>query len=465
MSAEYRIETDSLGEVEVPNERLWGAQTQRALGHFHQGGEQVPEELLRSIAWIKIAAARSNCSLGILPKRVAYLIEHAALAIVRGELNAEFPLSIWQSGSGTQTNMNVNEVVANYAARLDGEKIGRKAPVHPNDHVNLSQSTNDVFPTAMHMAVLAGLERQLLPALEGAADALREKAKAFSDIIKVGRTHLQDAVPLTLGQEFSGYVAQVESSIRRLHRHMEALLRLPLGGTAVGTGLNAPDGFAQQAVQELRELAGFPFVLAPNRFALMAAHDDIVAVSGAIRTAAMAVYKIANDVRWLGSGPRCGLGELALPDNEPGSSIMPGKVNPSQCEALAMACTQVVGFDTAVAMAGSQGNFELNVHKPLIIYNVMASIRILSESLSSFTTHCATGLLAREDNIDAFVHRSLMLVTVLNPHIGYDQAARAARYAHENDVSLKEACQRLDILSGESFDKLVVPESMVDSSG
>lgn len=462
MSGSVRIEVDSLGRIEVPQDKLWGAQTQRAMNHFHQGGERVPASVLRALAAIKIAAARINVRLEKLPANLGYLIEHAAGFVVRGELDEHFPLSIWQSGSGTQTNMNVNEVVANKAAELDGKAPGAKEPVHPNDHVNMSQSTNDAFPSAMHMAAVEGMEKELFPALEALAKTLRAKEEEFDGIIKMGRTHLQDAVPLTLGQEFSGYAAQVGDAIRRLHRHMDGLLRLPLGGTAVGTGLNAHPDFAELAVEELRNIAGFPFVPATNKFSLMAAHDDIVALSGSLRATAMAVYKIANDIRWLGSGPRCGIGELVLPANEPGSSIMPGKVNPSQCEAVTMACAQVFGLDAATGMAGSQGNFELNVYKPLMAYNILTSIRILCGAVASFNEHCLQGLQPECDRIEAYVNDSLMLVTALAPHIGYDKAARAAKHAHEHGMTLREACLKLALLSGEEYDRWVRPEIMAN---
>ena len=455
-----RIEHDSLGPVRVPADRLWGAQTQRALEHFAYGTEAMPPAVVRALAQVKIAAARANAELGLLPSTLAGLIEDAAAEVAAGRLDDHFPLRIWQSGSGTQTNMNVNEVVANRAAQLAGAEPGRKDPVHPNDHVNLGQSTNDAFPTAMHMAAVQVLEGSLLPALDALAQALDAKTGAFADIVKTGRTHLQDAVPLTLGQEFSGYAAQVADAALGIHAALETLHEVPLGGTAVGTGLGAHPQFAGLAVGQLCALTGRPFVPAPNRFALMAAHDGLVAASGAVRTAAVALMKIANDVRWLGSGPRCGLGELRLPANEPGSSIMPGKVNPTQCEALTMACAYTLGLDAGLAVAGSQGNFELNVYKPLLIHNLLAMAAALAGAVDGFTRLCVAGLEADRERIAAAVDKSLMLVTALVPAIGYDMAARVALLAHARGTTLREACLELGCLDAARFDALLDPAAM-----
>jgi len=460
-----RIETDSLGRIEVPAERLWGAQTQRALMHFPYGEERIPPEIIHALGRIKIAAARVNSALGLIPADVGVLIERAASEVAEGRLDEHFPLKVWQSGSGTQSNMNVNEVVANRAAVLAGAEPGKKTPVHPNDHVNRCQSTNDAFPTAIHMAAAQVLESRLLPALESLAGALRDKAESFAGIVKIGRTHLQDAVPLTLGQEFSGYAAQVVDAVMGLHATMDGLLTVPLGGTAVGTGLNAHPEFAERAVNELRALTGLPFMPAPNRFAQMAAHDDLVAASGAVRRAAVALMKIANDVRWLGSGPRCGIGEIRLPANEPGSSIMPGKVNPSQCEALTMACVQVMGLDAALAMAGTQGNFELNVYKPLLGYDLLTAMKILAGAAAAFTEHCVAGIQADEERIRSTVSRSLMLVTALAPAIGYDRAAEVAKLAHERGATLREICLELGVLDAETFDRLTDPSAMTGPRG
>ena len=459
-----RIEHDSLGPVSVPAGRLWGAQTQRALEHFARGGEAMPPAVVRALAQIKIAAARANAELGLLPAALARLVEAAAAEVASGALDGHFPLSIWQSGSGTQTNMNVNEVVANRAAQLAGAEPGRKDPVHPNDHVNLGQSTNDAFPTAMHMAAVQALEQELLPALETLAQALDAKAGAFAAVVKIGRTHLQDAVPLTLGQEFSGYAAQVAAAARGVRAGAQALLPVPLGGTAVGTGLGAHPRFAGLAVGHLRALTGRAFTPAPNRFALMAAHDGLVAASGAVRTAAVALMKIANDVRWLGSGPRCGLGELLLPANEPGSSIMPGKVNPTQCEALTMACAYALGLDAGLAVAGSQGNFELNVYKPLLIHNLLAMTSALAGTVDGFTRLCVAGIEADRERIAATVDKSLMLVTALVPAIGYDMAARVALLAHARGGTLREACLELGCLDAERFDALMDPAGMIPAT-
>ncbi|BBD07039.1 class II fumarate hydratase [Desulfovibrio ferrophilus] len=463
-SPNYRMEEDSLGPVRVPADKLWGAQTERALGHFAYGEEQMPIEIVHALGRIKIAAARINSSLGLIPSDVAELVERAASEVAAGQLDEHFPLRIWQSGSGTQTNMNVNEVVANRAALLAGAEPGQKTPVHPNDHVNRCQSTNDAFPSAIHMAAVDVLTCKLLPALENLAAALGDKAESYVGIVKIGRTHLQDAVPLTLGQEFSGYAAQVVDSVMGLHGMMDGLLTIPLGGTAVGTGLNAHPHFAELAVNELRALTGYPFVTSENRFAQLAAHDDLVAASGAVRRTAVALMKIANDIRWLGSGPRCGIGEIRLPANEPGSSIMPGKVNPSQCEALTMACVQVMGMDAAMGMAGSQGNFELNVYKPLMGHCLLSSMKTLAGAVASFTMYCVSGIEADEKRIGDVVDKSLMLVTALAPAIGYDRAAEIAKLALERGATLREICLELKVLDAETFDRLTDPSSMIGPS-
>ncbi|NJB68861.1 fumarate hydratase class II [Desulfobaculum xiamenense] len=455
-----RVEVDSLGTVQVPRDRLWGAQTQRALENFPQG-EGMPVPIVRAMCRIKGAAARVNARLGLVPQAVATLVDRAARGGVGGHLDEHFPLSIWQSGSGTQTNMNVNEVLANRAAQLAGEEPGRKTPVHPNDHVNRCQSTNDVFPAAMHMATADALASGVIPTAEALSAELAARAEAWSGIVKIGRTHLMDAVPITLGQEFSGYAAQVDAATEGLRRALTPLWELPLGGTAVGTGLNAHPEFARLVIDELARETGYPFIPARNRFALIAAHDALGGVSAAMRTLACALNKIANDIRWLASGPACGIGELRLPANEPGSSIMPGKVNPSQCEVLCMACMQVVGLDAVVAAACAQGNFELNVCKPLIAFDVLTQCRILAESTASFTARAVVGLEPDEGRIAAHVSRSLMLVTALAPVVGYDVAARVAKFAQERHVSLREACVALDVLSGEEFDAIVRPLDMV----
>jgi fumarate hydratase class II len=461
MTASTRTESDSFGPIEVPADRYWGAQTQRSLHHFAIGDDVMPRELIHAFGILKKAAALVNLELGLLPKDKADLIVRVADEIGAGTLDAHFPLRVWQTGSGTQTNMNVNEVIANCGAELAGQPMGGKRPLHPNDDVNMSQSSNDTFPTAMHIAAVESIERALMSAVRRLRDALAAKSEEFRDVVKIGRTHLMDAVPLTLGQEFSGYVAQLDADLGRLRAVLPDLCELALGGTAVGTGLNAPPRFGELAAAKIAELTGLPFVSAPNKFAALAAHDALVMASGALRTLAVSLMKIANDLRWLGSGPRAGLGELRLPENEPGSSIMPGKVNPTQCEAMTMVCVQVLGNDAAIAMAGSQGNFELNVFKPLIIHDFLHSTRLLTDACRSFTDYLVVGLEADRERIAQLMQSSLMLVTALSPPIGYDKAARVAHKAHHEHTTLREAAVALGYLTGEEFDRLVRPETMV----
>jgi len=458
---EYRIESDSMGAVEVPADRYWGAQTQRSLRHFAIGEDRMPRELIRAFGILKQAAAEVNRDLGKLDAERAGWIVQAAQEVIDGLLDHHFPLRIWQTGSGTQTNMNANEVIANRAIELAGGQPGSKTPVHPNDHVNMSQSSNDTFPTAMHIAAAERIVGALIPAVRMVRDALDAKGREFSDIIKIGRTHLMDAVPLTLGQEFSGWVAMLDDDLERLESVLPKLYELAAGGTAVGTGLNTHPEFAERIAAKIAEKTGLPFVTAPNKFAALAAHDALVMASGALRTLACSLMKIANDIRWLASGPRCGLAELILPENEPGSSIMPGKVNPTQCEAMTMVCVQVMGADAAVGFAGSQGNFELNVFKPVIIYNILHSIRLLSDACRSFTEHMVVGIQADRRRIADYVNNSLMLVTALSPRIGYDNAAKVAHKAHHEGTSLKEACTALGFLTPEEFDAVVRPEKML----
>jgi fumarate hydratase class II len=465
MTADTRSESDSHGSVDVPADRYWGAQTQRALRHFAIGDDRMPPALIHALALVKKAAALANVELGRLGEDKAGLIVRAADEIAGGALDAHFPLGVWQTGSGTQTNMNVNEVIANRGAELAGGPPSGHRPLHPNDDVNLSQSSNDVFPTAMHIAAVESLERQLEPAVRRLRDALARKAEEFADVVKIGRTHLMDAVPLTLGQEFSGYVAQLDAGLERLRGARPGLYELALGGTAVGTGLNAPARFGELAVRTIAALTGLPFVPAPNKFAALAAHDALVAASGALRTLAVSLMKIANDLRWLGSGPRAGLGELRLPANEPGSSIMPGKVNPTQCEAMTMVCVQVMGNDTAIAIAGSQGNLELNVFKPLIIHGFLHSTRLLTDACRQFTDHLVVGLEADRERIDQLMKSSLMLVTALGPVLGYDKAARVAHEAHRDGTTLREAAVRLGYLTADEFDRIVRPETMIRPPG
>jgi fumarate hydratase class II len=449
-----------MGSILVPATRYWGAQTQRSLLHFHIGHDRQPAPLIRAFGLLKGAAARANRALGQLDDHRADLIVRAAAEVADGTLLDHFPLRVWQTGSGTQTNMNVNEVIANRAIELAGGLLGSKDPVHPNDHVNRAQSSNDTFPTAMHVATVLELRDHLLPPLRDLRAALLAKELEFDDIVKIGRTHLQDAVPLTLGQEFSGYLAQVDQAMARVEACLPDLSELALGGTAVGTGLNTHRDFAARAIAVLAEETGHPFVGAANRFAALAAHDAMVATSGALRGLAVALTKIANDLRWMGSGPRCGIGELILPANEPGSSIMPGKVNPTQSEALLMVCAQVMGLDAAVAIAGSQGNFELNVHKPLIAFNVLTSVALLGDGCASFTRYLVEGLKVDEARVAELVDRSLMLVTALAPEIGYDRAAEIAKAAHARGTTLREEAQRIAGLAPERFDALVQPARM-----
>ncbi|ACK67178.1 fumarate hydratase, class II [Rippkaea orientalis PCC 8801] len=455
-----RTETDSMGPIEVPDNCYWGAQTQRSLHYFAIGEDIMPPEMIRAIGILKKAAAIVNCDLGKLPPDQAELIIKAADEVIRGELDDHFPLSIWQTGSGTQTNMNANEVIANRAIELAGGILGSKEPIHPNDHVNMSQSSNDTFPTAMHIAAVEEIHHHLLPMLTKLIDALAAKQEQFNHIVKIGRTHLMDAVPLTLGQEFSGYVSQLEKNRDRLYQILPDLCELAIGGTAVGTGLNTHPQFAQRMAKEIAKLTDFPFVCATNKFAALASHDAIVMASGALKTLAASLMKIANDIRWLGSGPRCGLGELILPANEPGSSIMPGKVNPTQCEAMTMVCAQVMGNDTAINIAGSQGNFELNVFKPMMIFNLLNSIELLGDACSSFTDHLVVGLEPNREQIEYYLTNSLMLVTALNPHLGYDRAAQVAKKAYTDKTSLQQACVELGFLTAEEFNFLVRPEAM-----
>jgi fumarate hydratase class II len=463
-TAGTRTETDSMGPIEVPNDRYWGAQTARSLIHFAIGADKMPRTIIWAMGILKKACAEVNRDLGKLPAEKAKLIVQAAEEVIEGKLDDHFPLSIWQTGSGTQTNMNANEVISNRAIELAGGKLGSKKPIHPNDDVNMSQSSNDTFPTAMHIAAAQELGQRLVPALAHLRKRLGAKAEAFADIVKIGRTHLMDAVPLTLGQEFSGYVAQLDDDTDRIRSVLPHLCELALGGTAVGTGLNAPPGFAEKAAARIAELSNLPFVSAPNKFAALAAHDALVMASGALKTLACSLMKIANDIRWLGSGPRCGLGELTLPENEPGSSIMPGKVNPTQSEALTMVCCQVIGNDTAITVAGSMGNFELNVFKPVMIHNFLHSVRLLADACRSFTDHCVVGIKPNREQIGRHLKESLMLVTALNPKIGYDNAAKVAKKAHAEGKTLRQACIELGFLKGEEFDEIVRPEKMFGSS-
>jgi fumarate hydratase class II len=460
LSGPTRTESDSMGKIEVPADRYYGAQTARSLIHFAIGKDTMPPELIRAFGILKKAAALVNQDLGKLPADKAALITQAADEVISGKLNGHFPLRIWQTGSGTQTNMNVNEVISNRAIEIAGGEMGSKKPIHPNDDVNMSQSSNDTFPAAMHIAAAAETRERLLPAIKNLRDALDAKAKEFADIVKIGRTHLQDATPLTLGQEFSGYVNLLDRDGPRVAIALDGLYDLAIGGTAVGTGLNAHPEFAERAARKIAELTGLPFRSHPNKFAALSAHDEIVFASGALKTLAASLMKIANDVRWLASGPRCGLGELTLPENEPGSSIMPGKVNPTQSEALTMVAVQVMGNDAAIGFAGSQGNFELNVFKPVMIFNYLHSVELLADASNSFVEHCVHGIAANRDTLDRYVRDSLMLVTALAPKIGYDNAAKVAKAAHHAHISLREAASNLGFLTPEEFDALVKPEDM-----
>lgn len=450
-----------MGQIQVPCDRYYGAQTARSLIHFDIGNDIMPRAMIRAFGILKRSAAEVNRDLGKLSDDKAKLIVAAADEVIAGKLDDHFPLRVWQTGSGTQSNMNSNEVISNRAIEMAGGEMGSKKPIHPNDDVNMSQSSNDTFPTAMHIAAAEEVWHKLIPSVRNLRDGLDAKAKAFKDIVKIGRTHLMDAVPLTLGQEFSGYVAQLDQDLERLEASLPKLYELAIGGTAVGTGLNTHPEFADRTAKRIAELTKLPFVSAPNKFAALASHEPLVAASGALRTLACSLMKIANDVRWLGSGPRAGLGELILPENEPGSSIMPGKVNPTQSEAMTMLCVQVLGNDTAIAIAGTQGNFELNVFKPVMIHNFLHSVRLLSDGCRSFLEHCAVGIEPNRAQIQKHLESSLMLVTALNPKIGYDNAAKVAKKAHKEGTTLREACLALGLLSGEEFDQIVRPEKMI----
>ncbi|MBL8695128.1 MAG: class II fumarate hydratase [Planctomycetes bacterium] len=455
-----RTETDTMGAIQVASDRYWGAQTQRSLQNFRIGGERMPREILRGLAIVKQASAEVNADLGILPAEKRDLIVRAGQEILEGKLDDHFPLVVWQTGSGTQTNMNINEVISNRAIEMAGGVLGSKKPIHPNDDVNKSQSSNDTFPTAMHIAAVDVLRSKLLPAVARLRAVLDEKARAFESIVKIGRTHLQDATPLTLGQEFSGYTAQLDLSARAIERSLEPLYELALGGTAVGTGLNAHPEFAQRVAAAIARRTGYPFVTAPNKFAALAGHEPLVAAAGAVKALAAALFKITNDIRWLASGPRCGFGELRIPENEPGSSIMPGKVNPTQSEAMTMVCTQVFGNDAAIAWAAASGNFELNVFKPVLIHNFLQSCRLLADACDSFRENCAVGIEPDRARIESLMRESLMLVTALNPHIGYDNAAKIAKTAYKEGKTLRQTAIDLGLMTGEKFDSVVKPERM-----
>ena len=456
-----RTESDTFGPIEVDADRYWGAQAQRSLGNFKIGWERQPEPIVRALGIVKRAAAETNMALGRLDETVGNAIIQAANEVIEGKLNDHFPLVVWQTGSGTQSNMNANEVISNRAIEILGGEMGSKSPVHPNDHCNMSQSSNDTYPTAMHVACAEEIQHRLLPALQKLRNALNDKAKAWDGIIKIGRTHTQDATPLTLGQEFSGYTQQVENGIKRIEETMPMLMQLAQGGTAVGTGLNAPIGFAETVAERIAAITQMPFTTAPNKFEALASHDAMVMSHGAINTVAASLFKIANDIRFLGSGPRSGLGELALPENEPGSSIMPGKVNPTQCEALTQVCVHIFGNNAAITFAGSQGHFELNVFNPVMAYNFLQSVRLMADAAVSFTDNCVVGIEAREDNIQAALERSLMLVTALAPKIGYDNAAKIAKTAHKNGTTLREEAVGGGYVTEAEFDEVVRPEKMI----
>ncbi len=458
---EYRIETDTMGEVKVPTDKYYGAQTARSLMNFKIGGERFPAELIRALGIVKKAAALTNNELGSLPKEKLDLILLAAQEVIDGKLNDHFPLVVWQTGSGTQTNMNTNEVISNRAIEMAGGVLGSKKPIHPNDDVNKAQSTNDAFPTAIHVAAVEEIHRRLIPMVTKLRDALDEKAKEYKDIIKIGRTHLMDATPLTLGNEFSGYAQQLTNGLARINDALKRLCEIPLGGTAVGTGLNAHKEYAVKVAQKISEITGKQFKTAPNKFEAMAGKDALVELSGVLKTLAASLMKIGNDVRWLGSGPRCGIGEISLPENEPGSSIMPGKVNPTQSEALTMVCAQVFGNDVTINFAGASGNFELNVFMPVIAFNILQSIKLIADACESFSLNCVEGIVANEGNIKKHLQNSLMLVTSLNPVIGYDNAAKVAKKAHKENKTLKEAAVELGLLTPEKFDEVVRPEKMI----
>lgn len=456
-----RTESDTFGPIEVQSDRYWGAQAQRSLGNFKIGWEKQPEPIVRALGIVKQAAARANVSLDRLDPKLGDAIVTAAQEVIEGKLNDHFPLVVWQTGSGTQSNMNANEVISNRAIEILGGEMGSKKPVHPNDHCNMSQSSNDTFPTAMHVACAEEIEHRLLPALQQLRNALNDKAKAWEKIIKIGRTHTQDATPLTLGQEFSAYVQQLDNGIERITSAMPKLMELAQGGTAVGTGLNAPIGFAEKVADEIASITGMKFTTAPNKFEALAAHDAMVFSHGAINTVAASLFKMANDIRFLGSGPRAGLGELSLPENEPGSSIMPGKVNPTQCEALTQVCVQIFGNNAALTFAGSQGHFELNVFNPVMAYNFLQSVRLMSDAAVSFADNCVVGLEPRLDNIQSGLERSLMLVTALAPKIGYDNAAKIAKTAHKNGTTLKEEALATGLVTEAEYDEIVVPSKMI----
>jgi fumarate hydratase, class II len=456
-----RIEHDSMGEIAVSENVYWGAQTQRSLQNFDIGGETLPPAMIQAMALVKKAAALTNQQLGRISDECANLIVQAAERVLAGELADQFPLVVWQTGSGTQSNMNMNEVLANVANEIAGQPRGSYKPVHPNDHVNHAQSTNDSFPTAIHVATAIQISQNLIPTVQTLRNTLAAKAEAFKDIVKIGRTHLQDATPLTLGQEFSGYVSQLDHGLDRLQQALHWLYELPLGGTAVGTGLNSHPQYAEKAAAKLAELTGLPFVTAPNKFEALAGRDAVVFASGSLKTLAVSLNKIANDIRWLASGPRCGIGEITIPANEPGSSIMPGKVNPTQCEAMTMVAAQVMGNDTTITVAGASGNFELNVFMPVLVFNVLQSVRLLADACNSFNLRCAEGIEPVREKIDANLHHSLMLVTALNRHIGYEKAAKIAKTAYAQNTSLKQAAIELGFLTAEEFDKWVIPEDMI----
>jgi len=461
---DYRTEKDSMGPVEVPNDRYFGAQTQRSLNNFKIGKEHFPREFIRAYGIIKKAAAIVNSAAGLLDPQLAKTISSAADEVITGKLDDHFPLVVWQTGSGTQTNMNVNEVIANRAIEMVGGTLGSKNPVHPNDHVNMSQSTNDTFPTAINIAAVESVVHQLLPNLQRLRDGLHAKAEAFSNIIKLGRTHLQDATPLSLGQEFSGYVSAVDHGCKRIENTMDSCYEIAMGGTAVGTGINSIEGFGEKAAAEISKLTDLPFRTAENKFEALGGQDSIVELSSALKTVAVSLFKIANDLRWLASGPRSGIGEVVLPANEPGSSIMPGKVNPTQCEAMTMVCTQVMGNDTTITFAGASGNFELNVYRPVIAFNILQSIRLLTDACDSFLVNAVEGIEPNEQRIHENLYNSLMLVTALNPHIGYDKAAKVAKKAYAENLSLRKAIVKLGYMGADEFDKLVQPEKMIRPS-
>ncbi len=457
----FRIEKDTMGEIEVPSDRYWGAQTQRSLQNFKIGGEQFPRGFIRAYGLVKQVAAEVNSELGVLDKDLSITIGEAAQEVIDGKLDDHFPLVVWQTGSGTQTNMNFNEVIANRAIEMSGGEMGSKTPVHPNDHVNKSQSTNDTFPSAINIAAAMQINEHLLPKVKGLRDALTAKAEEFSKIVKLGRTHLQDATPLTLGQEFSGYASQLDHALTAVENALPHLYELAWGGTAVGTGLNAPEGYAEKVADRIAKKTGLPFKTAPNKFEAMGAHDSAVEMSGALKTMAASLNKIANDIRWLASGPRSGIGEISLPSNEPGSSIMPGKVNPTQAEAITMVAAQVMGNDTTLTVAGASGNFELNVFRPVIAFNLLQSVKLLGDAADSFSVNCVAGIEPNLERIDGNLRNSLMLVTALTPHIGYDKAAEVAKKAHADNSTLRDTIEKLGYMSGEEFDEKVKPEEMV----